>query len=143
MAASGIHQWNDAYPNRAAFLKDLEREELYVYQNGENIIGSITITSIQDEEYRTVKWLTPAGKNRYIHRLAVHPDHQGKGYAQKLMAFAESLARASGAISIRLDTFSQNQRNQDFYEKRGYTRLGPVYFPKQSPHPFYCYELEL
>ncbi|HET8854785.1 MAG TPA: GNAT family N-acetyltransferase, partial [Salinimicrobium sp.] len=42
--------------------------------------------------------------------------------------------------SVRLDTFSQNQRNQKFYVKRGYSRLGDIYFPKQSEFPFHCYE---
>ncbi|MGM0391936.1 MAG: GNAT family N-acetyltransferase, partial [Bacteroidota bacterium] len=30
-----------------------------------------------------------------------------------------------------------------FYESRGYQKLGDIYFPKQSEHPFHCYELIL
>jgi ribosomal protein S18 acetylase RimI-like enzyme len=75
--------------------------------------------------------------------LAVSPAFQKKGYARKLMDFAESFAKQNAAVSVRLDTFSQNKRNQRFYENRGYQRLGNIYFPKQSQHPFYCYELVL
>ena len=96
-----------------------------------------------DDEYIPVHWLSPNSKNLYIHRLAVHPEYQSKGYAQQLMDYAEAFAKANTFISIRLDTFSQNTRNQNFYEKRGYQRLGNIYFPKQSKHPFYCYELLL
>jgi ribosomal protein S18 acetylase RimI-like enzyme len=98
------------------------------------------MTTIKDEEYVPIKWLTK-DKNIYIHRLAVHPKFQGKGIAQKMMTFAENYAKTNGYFSVRLDTFSQNKRNQKFYETRGYKRLGNIYFPKQSKHPFYCYEL--
>ena len=94
-----------------------------------------------DKEYEPVKWLTNNSQNLYIHRLAVHPKMQGKGYAQQLMDFAESYAKQNNYISIRLDTFSKNFRNQRFYEQRGYVRLENVYFPQQSQDPFYCYEL--
>jgi len=70
----------------------------------------------------------------------VGPEYQGKGYARMLMNFAENYARDNRYISIRLDTFSQNKKNQKFYEQRGYQKLGNVYFPKQSNYPFYCYE---
>lgn len=57
------------------------------------------------------------------------------------MNFAEETAQKNNAVSVRLDTFSQNKRNQKFYETRGYQKLESIYFPKQSKHPFYCYEL--
>ena len=75
--------------------------------------------------------------------MAIHPDFQSKGYAQKLMAFGENYAKQYGFTSVRLDTFSQNKRNQQFYENRGYQKLGSIFYPKQSEHPFYCYELVL
>lgn len=139
----GIHQWNEDYPSRAAFTKDIERGELYVKVLADKIIGVIAISTLMDEEYRPIAWSTPNDNNIYIHRLCVHPRFQGQGHAQSLMDFAEKLARKGTFASVRLDTFSQNIRNQRFYEIRGYKRLGDVYFPKQSEHPFHCYELVL
>ncbi|MBO3096915.1 GNAT family N-acetyltransferase [Gelidibacter pelagius] len=143
MISKGIFQWNEHYPNAAAFEKDIERDELYVLIHDHQIVGTIVISSFMDEEYQAIKWLTPNDKNLYIHRLAVHPEFQGRGFAQKLMDFAEKFGLDNGYDSIRLDTFSQNHRNQTFYERRDYTRLGSIYFPKQSEHPFYCYERRL
>ena len=140
MITKGIYQWNEHYPNAEAFQKDINRNELYVLTNENDILGSIVISTFMDDEYKAIQWLTPSDKNMYIHRLAVHPDYQGRGFAQKLMDFAEKLALENGSRSIRLDTFSQNDRNQIFYERRGYKRLGSIYFPQQSEHPFYCYE---
>lgn len=139
----GIYQWNARYPSGEAFRGDVERGELWVLEEGNELIGTIVLSALMDSEYQDVQWLTPSGNNRYVHRLAVHPRLQGRGYARQLMDFAEGKATGEGAISIRLDTFSQNLRNQRFYEARGYQRLGSVYFPHQSPHPFYCYELPL
>lgn len=138
-----IFQWNESYPNRAAFINDVERGELYVLEVENHIIGAITISTYMDSEYIPVKWLTSNNNNLYIHRLAVQPKQQGKGHAQKLMNYAEEMAIKNNYSSIRLDTFSKNERNQKFYELRGYKKLGEIFFPKQSEDPFYCYELVL
>jgi len=143
MISKGIYQWNEHYPNTTAFAKDIEREELYVLKIKDNIIGCIVISKQMDVEYIPIKWLTNDVNNLYIHRLAVHPKYQGLGYAQKLMNFAEQFAIENNYNSIRLDTFSQNKRNQKFYELRGYKKLGDIYFQKQSKFPFHCYELVL
>jgi len=150
MISENIYQWNEHYPNYQAFQKDVEREELYVLTNegsndeaGEIVMGCITISSEKDTEYDAVDWLTEDGFQIYIHRVAIHPTFQHKGHAKQLMDYAESLAKKQGAISIRLDTFSANTRNQRFYENRNYKRLGDIYFPRQSDLCFYCYELVL
>jgi len=143
MIDKGIYQWNDCYPSKEHFETDIERDELFVLELGHKVAGTIVISTLMDEEYKHVQWLTPNGNNIYIHRLSIHPENQGRGHAQVLMNFAEDFAKAKNFDSVRLDTFSQNMRNQKFYETRGYTRLGDIYFPKQSEHPFHCYELLL
>ena len=35
MIANGIFQWNEQYPSVEAFQKDLDREELYVFESQE------------------------------------------------------------------------------------------------------------
>ena len=143
MIAQNIFQWNEHYPTAQAFENDIDRNELMVLKDNNKIIGTLVCSTFMDEEYDTIDWLTPNEDNLYIHRLAVHPEQQKKGHARRLMDYAEAFAKAKHMISIRLDTFSQNPRNQQFYEARGYHKLGNIYFPKQSEHPFYCYELVL
>lgn len=140
MQKKGIFQWNQFYPSMERLEIDIKAEELYVLEENAELLGIIVLTPNMDEEYMPVEWLTQNGGNLYIHRLATRPELWGKGYGQKLMDFAEDFARAHDYVSVRLDTFSQNVRNQKFYESRGYKRLGNIYFPKQSEHPFYCYE---
>ena len=143
MISNGIYQWNENYPNKAAFEMDIARDELYVFELDSSVVGCMVMSTLMDEEYQQVEWMTPNSTHLYIHRLAVHPNHQGNGIAQQLMDFAELHGSKNNFASIRLDTFSQNKRNQKFYEQRGYNRLGNVYFPNQSDHSFYCYELIL
>ncbi|MCF6306611.1 MAG: GNAT family N-acetyltransferase [Flavobacteriaceae bacterium] len=140
MITRNIFQWNKHYPSGAAFENDVKRNELYVITSEEKIIGCIVLTPKMDEEYLPIKWLTPNINNLYIHRLAIHPNFQEKGFAQKLMDFSEAFAIKNNYSSIRLDTFSKNPRNQKFYELRGYKKMNEIYFPKQSEFPFYCYE---
>ena len=140
---NNIFQWNAFYPNKNAFEKDVARGELYVIEANSKLIGFVTMSTLMDKEYISVSWLTQSKKNLYIHRLAIHPKYQGKGYAQQLMSFAETHGISNGFNSIRLDTFSKNLRNQKFYELRGYQRLEEIKFPNQSEYPFYCYELVL
>ena len=143
MQEKGIFQWNEFYPSREKLALDIEKEELYLLKKEGVIIGIIVLTPEMDEEYIPVQWLTSNSENLYVHRLGTHPAVWGEGFGQTLMDFAETFARKNRFQSVRLDTFSQNLRNQKFYEARGYKRLGNIYFPKQSEHPFYCYELVL
>jgi len=141
MENNDIYQWNEHYPSKEAFEKDIDRGELYILKDKGHLVGTIVISTFMDEEYRPVNWLTPNDNSVYIHRLAVHPDFQGKGFAQQMMDYAENQAKKRGFVSVRLDTFSQNKRNQKFYEARGYKKLSDIYFPEQSEYPFHCYEL--
>ena len=143
MRDNGIDQWDENYPNLEIFKEDVKNKSLFVIEDNELVLGCICISLKIDDVYKDVKWLTPNSNNVYLHRLAIHPNFQGQGLALKLMEYAEDFTIKNGCVSIRLDTFSQNKRNQKFYELRGYKKLGDIYFPKQSEYPFHCYELVL
>ncbi|WP_037318158.1 GNAT family N-acetyltransferase [Salegentibacter sp. Hel_I_6] len=135
-----IFQWNENYPSLEKLQNDIQKQELYVFEEENMIISIIVLTSKMDEVYRTINWLGKTDNNLYVHRLATHPEFWGKGYARKMMDYAEEFAIKQNFNSIRLDTFSQNKRNQKFYEAREYTKLGDVYFPHKNDQPFHCYE---
>lgn len=136
----GIFQWNDFYPSKEILENDIHSQQIWKLVVETKIIGMVVLTEIVDNEYKNIKWLTENNNNLYLHRLAVEPKFQGKGYAQKLMDFAENFAVQNKYISIRLDTFSQNEHNQRFYKQRNYIQLESIYLPNQSEFPFYCFE---
>lgn len=140
----GIDQWDENYPDYDSIKNDLESKTLYAFREEGVIIGIVVLNEKQDEEYAEIDWLTSENaKNLVVHRLAVLPNFQGRGIAQKLMTFAEKFAFNNCYDSIRLDTFSQNPRNQNFYSNRGYSNLGSVFLKYKKEHPYYCYELIL
>jgi len=142
LQSEGIFQWTDHYPTLQIIQNDIESGHLYQIQSGSNIAGIININTIQDEAYKTISWSYPDETCMVIHRLAIDPQYQKQGLAQKLMTFAENYGMESGFHSIRLDAYSQNTRVLQFYEKRGYAKKGLVYFPMRAL-PFYCYEKQL
>jgi ribosomal protein S18 acetylase RimI-like enzyme len=144
MRDNGIDQWDEKYPDIDSLNRDLEAQTLFTYRDGMDIKGIVVLNEDQDEEYAEINWSTSEeDRNLVVHRLAVHPKHQGQGIARKLMDFAEEFARSQMYAAIRLDTFSQNPRNQKFYKNRGYTELGAVYLKYKKDHPYFCYELIL
>ena len=144
MRGNGIDQWDEDYPNQGVILKDIETQTLFAYREDDQVLGIVVLNETQDEEYGEIDWsTTEEDRNIVVHRLAVRPDKQRMGIARQLMDFAEEWARDNQYDAIRLDTFSQNPRNQRFYTNRGYTDLGPVYLKYKKEHPYYCYELLL
>lgn len=144
MRDNGINQWDENYPDRESLINDLNSQTLYTYMEDAKVLGIVVLNEKQDDEYKEITWSTSENdRNLVVHRLAVLPEYQGQGIARKLMDFSEEFARYKGYTAIRLDTFSQNQRNQKFYLKRGYTDLGSVFLKYRKDHPYFCYELIL
>lgn len=138
---NGIDQWDENYPDLESIKKDIQTKTLFTYKVKDEIVGIVVLNETQDKEYAEINWRTPLdSKNIVVHRLAVLPNYQGQGIARKIMNFAEEFAVKNKYDSIRLDTFSQNPRNQNFYLKRGYTELGSVFLKYKKEHPYICYE---
>ena len=144
MRENGIDQWDENYPDRGSLERDIHSKTLFAYRENDEVLGIVVLNETQDPEYAEMNWTTSeSDRNIVVHRLAVSPNHQGKGIARKIMDFAEDWAKEHQYDSIRLDTFSQNPRNQRFYKNRGYTELGSVFLSYKKEYPYFCYELLL
>jgi len=140
MIKNEIFQWNENYPSKKFFNNDIKKNNLYLIENNQRIIGCVMKSRVESLVYKNVNWKTENKKNLYVHRLAVDPKYQGRGFGIKLMDFIEEYALKKDFLSIRLDTFSKNKRNIKFYKARGYIKIENIYFPNQSIYPFYCFE---
>lgn len=132
MQDGGSDQWDDTYPNREVIGKDIADGTLYVCVDQAAIAGIIVLDNNQAGQYEAIDWLERKGPNLIMHRLAVHPEVQGKGIARRLIAFAEEYARSGGYTSIRLDTYAKNNRALALYPSLGYERRGEVDFPGRT-----------
>jgi ribosomal protein S18 acetylase RimI-like enzyme len=139
---SGIYQWTNNYPTKSIIENDLIQGVLYTLKNNHEIIGAINISEEQEAEYQSIHWDFDDSKVLVIHRLVIDPKYQRRGYARKMMDYAEQYATENNYSSIRLDAYSQNPSVVELYKRRGYHIRGSIHFPERK-HPFYGMEKEI
>ena len=93
MIDNGIFQWNDKYPTKQSFIDDINNNDLFVLKLENKIIGCVCASFDMDEFYKQIVWETSSKKNIYLHRLAIHPDYQGQGFAKYVMDYIENYAK--------------------------------------------------
>ncbi|GIN13792.1 N-acetyltransferase [Shouchella clausii] len=144
MNLEGSDQWTSAYPTSAHFQEDIEQGTLYVYQENAHIVGSISIDQNLPAEFNGAQlcWQTQHETAGTFHRLVVDPAAQKSGVAVKLIEFAESYCRKQGLVSLKMDTYSKNNKAQKLFAKLGYKPVGTFYYPNKKD-PFLAYEKEL
>ena len=64
----------------------------------------------------------------HLDQLAVHPDHQGAGVAERLMAAAKSLSPGG----LVLDVNAHNGRARRFYARHGFVEVGAGTNPRSG-----------
>ena len=74
------------------------------------------------------------GHRGWVNYLAVLPEHQGKGFARKLMTHGENLLKAAGCPKINLQIRQSNIVVMKFYEELGYTKDDVVSYGKRLIH---------
>ena len=140
MRADGSDQWSEAYPTAEVVSGDIAAGTLFALRASPSapIVAVITCDESVPAEYAAIDF-TP-GRPLLVHRLAVDPEQQGRGYARVLMQFAERRARELGCTTIRFDTYSRNAAAVGLYLQLGYAQLpGTIRFPGRADH-FYCFE---
>ena len=135
----GIFQWDAKYPNLDYVKNDIAKGSLVKLISGDQMVGVVSFDDFQEPEYSAVNWQIKCEPIAVIHRLAVDPLFQGKGFAGTLMNFAERSISEAGFQAIRLDAYSGNEMVLRFYKKLGYKIVGEIYFPRMKL-PFICME---
>lgn len=142
MNAAGNWQWDHTYPNPAVFEKDISLQQLWLADMEGDIAGVAAITTDQDAEYAQVGW--DLQETAIVtHRLAVSPNHQGKGIAVALLQQAEKVALDRKIPILRIDTNSMNEATQKLFPKLGYTYAGEIDLAFRPGLRFFCYEKRL
>ncbi|MBB6691634.1 GNAT family N-acetyltransferase [Cohnella xylanilytica] len=138
----GVKQWDLFYPNGFVVKKDLLRGTAFGIRDGGRIVAAVVVDREMSDLYGPLDWEDREGTPACIHRLAVHPELQGRGVGKRLLAFAENEAREIGGTSIRLDVFSGNPGALSLYGKNGYREVGRVRYPMRKL-PYFCMEKRL
>ena len=136
------HQWVwGEYPAEDILQGSLDAGSLYIAREGDVLLAAVTIDTHFDPEYAGVNWLFGTVPGAF-HRLAIAPEHQGKGLGRKIIQDVCEILLGMGCNALRIDTYSNNFSAQKLYEKIGMRKAGEVRF-FHRPLPFYCYELPL
>jgi len=91
----------------------------------------------EDQIIGTVSWLRIKPEEGHLRGMAVSPEHQGGGLADRLLDRVETDIREAGCRIVSLHTMDFLKRSMRFYEKRGYQRTGKTTdFFGQPAHEF-------
>ena len=140
MEKSGIHQWDEVYPNEFIIAKDIETKTMYGIHTDQILSGIIVLNNVESPLYESISWKYEDESPLVVHRLCVHPYFQNKGIAKKLMQFAEDFALRHHYKTIRLDAFVENPLAEKIYRKMNYEERGIM---KARKGNFYCFEKEI
>lgn len=140
MKAQGLDQWQDGYPRREDFEKDIENGQCYLLLSEGEAAAIVTVTTSPEPCYEDIhngSWLTDGESYAVIHRSAVNEKYRGKGIGKGIISFSENLARKSGAKSLRVDTHRDNKPMRGLLESQGFKYCGTVYLQGRDYPRFY------
>ena len=125
MEEQGIPIWDDVYPSE--FLaEDIEKRRLYVLLDGEKIVSAFALCDTNAGE-KAVQWQEGGAKAMYIDRLGVDVRCTKRGIGSRMLAKAGELAKASGALYLRLFVVDINEPAICLYTKNGFTKAAGIY----------------
>ena len=123
----GVDQWQRGYPNRRAWLKDIEKGAAWLAVEDGKMLGTMSFLTEPEEAYAKIEgaWLADV-PYASLHRVCVADDSKGKGVAGKLFTHGIALAREKGLKSVRIDTHRDNGPMNRAIEKAGFTYCGVI-----------------
>ncbi len=124
MEKNNIYQWDDIYPARDDFEKDIDEHTLYLAYIGNTLAALYVISSDCDEQYGNAQWKYDEKTAYVLHRFCVSPRFQNQGIGKKVLRHIEEQIKGMGYESVRLDTFTENPFAQKLYLHNGYETRG-------------------
>lgn len=126
-----MHQWSGGYPQREVLEKDIEKDQLYVFDNNGEIEGVFVFFLGSDPTYSYIEgsWISdkPYG---VFHRVA--NSGKLKGMLAQMLDFVKEKT-----THLRIDTHEDNSVMQHVLEKNGFTKCGIIYLESGDPRLAY------
>ncbi len=115
-------QWNNNFPPEDLLIDDIEKKQLYVYEENHRVHGVFAFIIGKDNTYEYIEdgnWLS---NDLYgtIHRVA--SDGKIKGMLNKVICYCEKQIQ-----HLRIDTHSNNKIMQHLILKNGFIQCGIIY----------------
>lgn len=142
-----VDQWQGDYPASEDFLADIDAGRCRVMTYGGAVAGVFCLSSEPEADYDSItdgRW--HCGENYCtLHRAAVAAPFRGTGLSAMLMHEAISLARETGADSIRSDTHRKNKAAQKLLKSCSFDYRGNMLCLSEPGHDGarQCFEKKL
>lgn len=144
MAALGIDQWQDGYPEPELIAADIESGIGIVAESEGALAGYMVLLSEVEPIYEHIDgaWINNGGYAT-VHRMAVDGSFCGSGLSSAMLAYAGDFARENGLQSVRADTHRGNVRMRRLLEKNAYLYCGEVLYDVPGDPVRVAYEKEV
>lgn len=118
----------DVYPVRATAEAALQRDDLFVMEDGGELLGTAIINKIQVDVYKDGEWEYEASDDEVcvLHTLVISPYAKDRGCGRAFVKFYEDYALQHGCHELRIDTNERNAAARAMYKKHGYKEIGIV-----------------
>ena len=139
------HWKKGIHPSDEMILDSIDKGDLYVLSDGEEIAACVIANDEKVEGYADAPWQVDSDDIIVLHVLAVHPDHRGKGLARRLVENVIEQERKAGKKALRLDVIENNTTAERLYQKLGfrYIQTMTLYYDVVGEMTFKLYELVL
>ena len=137
------------HPSDKAIKQYIEDGNMYMFMDGDVLVGVTAITYYQGEDYCApdINWKETVANAEVmvLHLLAILPEYQGSGAGKALVKQSLDIAKAKGMKACRLDALSTNVPAHHFYEKLGFKYCGKQnwYAENTGWIDFFLFEYEL
>ena len=135
------------HPSDTLIQTYIDRKEMYLLMDGQNVAGMTAIAMYQGEDYHEILWSQNLKDDEVasLHILTVVPEYQGKGVSKRMMTDIISLVKKNGKKAIRLDALASNAPARRLYEKLGFEYRGKqnLFAENTGWTDFFYYELPL
>ena len=115
------------HPTDESLRAYIDRGEMYVLTDGEEIAGMAVIMMRQGDEYLGISWKDDdlqCDEVATVHLLAVCPDHRGKSLGVRILEEAMEIALRNGKKALRLEVLKSNLPAQRMHDRAGFAFRG-------------------
>ena len=142
IAALGVDQWQNGYPDRETVARDIAAKRSVLIEDGGEIAATFALCGGEEPTYRVIRdgaWLTGDDNRRYLtlHRVAIAVSRRGTGLAGEIVRYAQDCARREDLISLRADTHEGNAPMRRMLAKHGFVPCGVIRLANGDPRVAY------
>jgi GNAT superfamily N-acetyltransferase len=129
LAARGFPNWLPAYP-RERVAENVSEGIVWMVSEGDGgrraevMVATWTLRPIPTHPYAGIAWHDAHAIARYLNRLAVTPEHQGRGIGRWCLARIAEQCAGDAVAAVRCDVLQAHVPLRRFYERHGYESRG-------------------